>query len=222
MKLYCDPISTTSRPILMFVAEQGLDVEVVHVDMMAGGHQDPAYLALNPNGIVPFLVDGDFHLGESAAILKYLALRSRSAAYPADLQGQIRVDETVSWLSTQLHETFCVMVCYPAIGVPHGMGPAQLADLQTHGREHAPRWLTVMDQHMLAGRPYLCGDQITIADYLGLSFILLGKFVDYDLSAYPNIQAWVARLQARPAYAPTYAAFDMLSAFARSQQQVAA
>ena len=75
MKLYCDPISTTSRPVLLFIAEQGLEVERVHIDLMSGGHLDPAYLAINPNGIVPYLVDGDFGLGESSAILKYLAER---------------------------------------------------------------------------------------------------------------------------------------------------
>jgi len=218
MKLYCDPISTTSRPVLMFIAEQGLDVEIVKVDLMAGGAQDPEYLALNPNGVVPFLVDGDFRLGESAAILKYLAIRTHSTAYPEDLQAQIKVDEALSWLSTQFHESFCVMVCYPNMGVPHGMPAPQLRDLMAYGRDHAPRWLKVLDQHMLAGQPYLCGDRISIADYLGLSFVLLGRMADYDFTPYPNIQSWIARLQARPSYVPTYAAFDTMIAFMRSPQ----
>lgn len=221
MKLYCDPISTTSRPVLMFIAEQGLDVEIVKVDLMAGGHQDPEYLALNPNGIVPYLVDGDFHLGESAAILKYLAIRSHSTAYPEHLRAQMKVDEVVSWLSTQFHEYFCVMVCYPALGVPHGMPTHQHQELMAYGREHAPRWLKVLDQHMLADQPYLCGDRVSIADYLGLSFVLLGGLVSFDFSPYPNIEAWVARMQARPSYVPTYAAFDTMVAFARGQQQAA-
>jgi glutathione S-transferase len=221
MKLYCDPISTTSRPVLMFIADQGLDVEIVKVDLMAGGHQDPEYLALNPNGIVPFLVDGDFRIGESTAILKYLAIRSHSTAYPESLKAQLKVDEALSWFSTQFHEYFCVMVCYPNMGVPHGMPADQLAQLMAYGREHAPRWLKVLDQSMLADRPYVCGDHISLADYLGLSFVLLGGLANYDFAPYPNIQAWIARMRARPSYVPTYAAFDTMVAFMRPQDVAA-
>lgn len=221
MKLYCDPISTTSRPVLMFVADQGLDVEIVKVDLMAGGQMDAEYLALNPNGIVPFLVDGDFKLGESAAILKYLAIKAQSTAYPEGLQAQTKVDEALSWFSTQFHEYFCVMVCYPNIGVPKGASPELLQAMMAYGREKAPRWLEVLDGCMLKDQPYVCGDRITIADYLGLSFVLLGKLADYDFRPYPNVQVWIARMQQRPSYLPTYAAFDMLAAFARGQAQAA-
>jgi glutathione S-transferase len=202
----------------MFIADQGLDVEIVKVDLMAGGHQDPDYLALNPNGIVPFLVDGDFSVGESAAILKYLAIRCHSTAYPEGLKAQVKVDEALSWFSTQFHEYFCVMVCYPNMGVPKGLAPDLAAGLMAYGRETAPRWLEVLDRHMLEGQPYVCGDQITLADYLGLSFVLLGGLAAYDFSPYPNIQAWIARMQARPSYVPTYAAFDTLVAFLRQPQ----
>lgn len=221
MKLYCDPISTTSRPVLMFIAEQGLEVEIVKVDLMAGGNMDPEYLALNPNGIVPFLVDGDFRLGECAAILKYLAIKSHSTAYPEGLQAQTKVDEALSWFSTQFHEYFCLMVCYPNMGVPKGAAPELLQAMMAYGHEKAPRWLQVLDGCMLKDQPYVCGDRVSIADYLGLSFVLLGKLADYDFSPYPNIQAWIARLQQRPSYTPTYAAFDMLATFARGQAQAA-
>lgn len=222
MRLYCDPISTTSRPVLMFIAEAGLDVEIVKVDLLAQAHKDPEYLALNPNGIVPFLVDGDLRLGESVAILKYLAIRAGSPAYPQALQAQIKVDEALLWFATQFHEYFCLFTCYPNMGVPHGASPELSASLMAFGREHAPRWLEVLDRHMLAGRPFVCGDEISLADYLGLSFVLLGRLADYDFSPYPNILAWIARLQARPAYAPTYAAFDMLAGFIRGQAAAAA
>jgi len=222
MKLYCDPVSTTSRPVLMFIAEQGLDVEIVKVDLLANGHQDADYLALNPNGIVPFLVDGDFRLGESSAILKYLAIRTHSTAYPEDLKSQMKVDEAMAWFSTQFHEYFCLFTCYPKMGIPKGMAGELQAGLMAYGREAAPRWLRVLDEHMLAGRPYVCGDHITLADYLGLSFVLLGRVADFDFSPYPNIEAWIGRMQARPAYVPTYAAFDILVGMVRGPQQAAA
>ena len=222
MKLYCDPISTTSRPVLMFIAEQGLDVEIVKIDLLAGGHLDPAFLAMNPNGIVPFLVDGDFAIGECAAILKYLAIRSHSTAYPEALKAQMQVDEAMSWFNTRFHEVFCLFTCYPYMGVPHGASPELAAGMMAYGREHAPRWLDVLDGHMLADQPYVCGDRITLADYLGLSFVLLGALADYDLSPYPNITAWIARMKARPAFVPTYAAFDTLVGFVKGQHQQAA
>jgi len=221
MKLYCDPISTTARPVLMFIAEHGLEVELAHVDLMSNGQQDPGYLAVNPNGIVPFLVDGDLELGESAAILKYLARKVGSAAYPSELVAQAKVDEAVSWFSTQFHEYFCLFVCYPNMGVPHGAPPELLQAMTAFGRDHAPRWLKVLDGHMLAGRPYVAGDEISIADYLGLSLVLLGGIAAYDFSPYPNIEAWIARLQARPSYAPTFATFNGALAAFRGEQQAA-
>lgn len=217
MKLYCDPVSTTSRPLLMFLAEQGLEVDIVKVDLLAGAHKDPEFLALNPCGMVPFLVDGDFKLGEAVAILKYLAIRSHSTAYPEGLKAQMKVDEAISWFNTRFHEEFCLMTCYPAMGVPHGLSPELSAGIMAYGAEHAPRWLKVLDENMLAGQPYVCGDQISLADYLGLSFCLLGELVAYDFSPYPNIAGWVARMKARPSFVPTYAAFETLVGFIRSQ-----
>jgi len=221
MKLYCDPVSTTSRPVLMFIVEQGLEVEIVHIDLLSNAHQDPAYLALNPNGLVPFLVDEDLAIGESAAILKYLANVSDSTAYPEDLAAQAIVDAAMSWFSMQFHEYFCLFTCYPHMGVPQGLPPELSQALVAYGREKVPRWLKVLDEHMLAGRPYVCGDHVTIADYYGLSFTLLGALADFDFGPYPNIQAWVARMQARDSYAATFATFNQLVAFVRSQPRAA-
>ena len=222
MKLYCDPISTTSRSVLMFIAEQGLNVEIVKVDLLAGEQKDPEFLALNPNGIVPFLVHGDFCLGESSAILKYLAIRFNCTAYPDGLRAQMKVDEAVSWFNTQFHEAFCLFTCYPNMGVPHGASPQLAALMMDYGHEHAPRWLTVLDQHMLGNSLYVCGDEITIADYIGLSYCLLGDLCDFDFSPYPNVKAWIGRMKARPAFAPTYAAFQTMTGFLRGQERVAA
>jgi len=221
MKLYCDPVSTTSRPVLLFAAEHGLDLDIVHVDLMSNGHQDPAYLALNPNGIVPFLVDGDFRLGESAAILKYLAQKTGSATYPAELRARARVDEAVSWFSTQFHEYFCLFTCYPNMGVPHDLDPELAKGLMAYGATQAPRWLKVLDRHMLAGRDYVAGEEISVADYLGISYVLLGDLAAYDFSPYPNVQAWIARMQARPAFAPVFERYLGLVAFIRGRQAAA-
>ena len=73
MKLYHHPISTTSRAVMLFVAEQRIPVDMRVVDLFSGEHLRDAYAAINPNRLVPALQDGDFVLTESAAILKYLA-----------------------------------------------------------------------------------------------------------------------------------------------------
>jgi glutathione S-transferase len=69
MKLHMSPISTTSRPVMLFCAEAGVDVTMVPVDLMAGEHHGEKFVALNPNRLVPVLEDGDFVLTESSAIL---------------------------------------------------------------------------------------------------------------------------------------------------------
>ena len=84
MKLYMHPVSTSSRAVRLFCAENGIDVEEELVDLMSGAHHQEPYASINPNRQVPFLVDGDLRLSESSAILKYLAEKFDLPAYPKD------------------------------------------------------------------------------------------------------------------------------------------
>jgi glutathione S-transferase len=221
MKLYCDPISTTSRPVILFIAEHGLDVELVHVDLMSGANQAPAYLAINPNGLVPFLVDGDLALGESAAILCYLAQRAGSPAYPADLKARAKVDEALSWFATNLHEYFCLFTIYPNFGIPHGVDPELAKAMLAFGVTHAPRWLKVLDEHIIGDGTFVCGDQISVADYLGVAFITLGEAANYDFAPYPNIRRWVATMRTLRSWDATWAGFNGFVAAMQAQAQAA-
>ena len=80
MKVYYHPVSTTSRPIMLFAAEHDLPIEFTVVDLFTGEHLQPTYAMVNPDCLVPVREDGDFRLTESSAILKYLAEKVNSPA----------------------------------------------------------------------------------------------------------------------------------------------
>ena len=82
MKLYYHPVSTTSRPVVLFAAESNIPLDYQVVDLFSGAQYKPEYAAINPSHQVPVLEDGDFRLTESSAILKYLAEKAHSPAYP--------------------------------------------------------------------------------------------------------------------------------------------
>jgi glutathione S-transferase len=107
------------------------------------------------------------------------------------------------------------------MGVPHGGPPELMQAMMAFGAETAPRWLKVLDGHMLAGRAYVCGDEVTIADHLGLAFVLLADLPEYDLSPYPNILAWTQRMKARPSFEPSYGTFYAIMAAFKAEQKAA-
>jgi glutathione S-transferase len=104
MKLYMHPVSMTSRPVRLFIAENDLDVEEVVVDLMTGEHLRDPYASMNPNKLVPMLEDeGGFRLTESSSILKYLASKFDLPSYPKDLKRRAKVDEIMDWFNTQFY-----------------------------------------------------------------------------------------------------------------------
>ena len=208
MKLYYDPMSTTCRPVTLFLLDNGLDVEHEVVELFDGQHRTPNYAAVNPNQIVPYLVDGDFGLGEASAILKYLAEKTGSAAYPADLKARAKVNEAMDWFNTQLHRDLCVFLVYPQVLPPGHLPAVDATALGEFGLRGAQRWLTVLDRHMLGDRPYVCGDEITLADYLGVAHVTLAELIDFDFSSWPNVAAWIARMKARPGWDAANAGFN--------------
>jgi glutathione S-transferase len=192
MKIYYHPVSTTSRPLMLFAQENGLNIDFKVVDLMKGEHYQPEYIAINPSRLVPVLEDGEFRLTESSAILKYLAEKHNLPSYPKDLRARARVNEMMDWINTQLCRDLAYGLVYPQIFPTH----KRPTDEQHKGtlawaKERAKNWMQVLDKNILGTKnKYLCGDQITIADYFGAAFVSLAEFIRSDMKAYPNLHRW--------------------------------
>ncbi len=197
MKLYMHPVSTTSRPVRLFIAESGIDVEQQMVDLMTGEHHQEPFVAINPNRLVPVLDDGDLRLTESSAILKYLADKIGSPAYPKDLKARAKVNELMDWFNTNFYRDFGYGLVYPQI-LLHQRRPSDEAQNATiaWGKERAQGWLTILNDYWIGpDKAYLCGNEITIADYFGIGLLTLGEVIRCDFSKYPNVQRWVNNMK---------------------------
>lgn len=210
MKLYFHPASTVSRMVMLFAAQEGIALDYVLVDLMAGAQHQPEYKAVNPNAMVPVLDDGGFVLTESAAILRYLAAKSGSSAYPADLQARARVDEAMAWFYGNYYKDFGYGLVYPQL-FPHHKRRTDEAHAATieWGQAKTLRWLGVLESHFLGrGDAFLCGGQPTLADYVGVEMVVIGELVGCKFADFPNIRAWIGRMKALPHWAEAHAAHE--------------
>ena len=197
MKVHYHPASTTSRPLMLFSAESGMNIDFQVIDLFTGEHYKPPYEAINPNHLVPVLDDGDFRLTESSTILKYLADKSGSPAYPKEIKQRARVNERMDWINTQLNRDLAYGLVYPQ-AFPHHKRPSDEAQKATlaWAKERAAGWLKVLNDHILGGKnKYLCGEHITIADYYAAPFVALTGVIRSDLGAYPNVKRWLGTMK---------------------------
>ncbi len=202
MKLYMHPVSRTSRPVRLFIAESGIDVEEQVIDLMTGEHYQDPYVAINPNRLVPVLDDGDFRLTESSAILKYLADKIDSPAYPKDLRKRAKVNEMMDWFNTNFYRDYAYGCVYPQIFPNHKRedDAVQKATI-AWGQERAKGWMQILNDHWIGpNQQYLCGDEITIADYFGVCLLTVGEIIRIDFSAYPNVERWLSNMKTLPSW----------------------
>ncbi len=200
MRLYMHPVSNTSRPILHYVADNKLPVDQEVVDLMTGAHHKEPYVSLNPNRMVPALVDGDFILTESSAILKYVADKYDLPTYPKDLKKRAKVNEMMDWFNSNFYRDYGYGVVYPQI-FPHHKRPSDEAQSGTiaWGKERTKNWLTLLNDHWLGGgSKYLVGGELTIADYFGAALVTCGHPIRTEFKAYPNIVRWLEAVAALP------------------------
>ena len=214
MQLYAHPLSTTSRAILLFEAESDLKVDLRTVDLSSGEHMRERFLSINPDGLVPVLVDGGLRLTESSAILKYLARRTGSSAYPSDPRRRALVDERLEWINANVYPSFGYDLVYPQL-FPHERSrcPKTQAALLEWAADKSRRWLRTLDQSLIGpDQLCLCGNAITIADYLGASLLTAGEAIGCDFSEYPNIRRWLRTMRRLKGWPRVFAAFDSLVA----------
>ena len=223
MRLYFHPASTTSRIVQMFALEQGIDLEYKVVDLFTGEHMKPEFASINPNCLVPVLEDGEFRLTESATILRYLAEKTGSPAYPKDLKARARVDEMMDWLNANIYKDFGYGLIYPQT-FPHHKRPGDAVQAGTidWGKQKTQAWLKILDEKLIgAGKPYLCGNAITLADYMGAEILAVGSLIRCSYAAYPNIERWMRNMRALKNWPKVHEAIDGFAASLKDQSFVA-
>lgn len=217
MQLYCDPISTACRPLLALIAQHDLQVEIKPISLMAGEHLTDDFARINPRKVVPVLVEGDFVLTESGAILRYLAERAGSALYPTEPQSRARVNEALDFLATAFAPTYCKAVYLRLVARHNHPEPAVQAAMIAQADEQGAVHLQHLETEVLAHRPFLTGQGATIADFVGVSNVTLAELIGYDFSPYPNVRRWVSAIKAIPAWHNANKPFEAARASMASQ-----
>jgi glutathione S-transferase len=222
MKFYMNPVSNTSRPIRLLIAEYKLPIEEVVIDFNTGEHLKEPYISLNPNGLVPTLVDEDFVLTESSAIMKYLADKFNLALYPKDLKKRTKVNEMMDWFNTGFYRDYGYGVVYPQI-YPHHKRPGEEMQKGTiaWGKDQTKKWLKTLNDHWLGkGKQYLTGDDMTIADIFGVALLTCGHVIRNEFKDYPNIDRWVKNVEKLPNWKAVNEAVEGFREYVKAQQFV--
>jgi len=224
MKLHMHPASITSRPVRLFMAEKGIEATPVVVDLFTGAHHQEPFSSFNPNRLVPVLEDGDLKLTESAAILRYLAEKFDLPEYPKDIKKRAKVNEVMDWANSNFYRDWGYNLCYPQL-FPHHKRQTDEAHRLTveWGLAKSQFWLQVLNDYWLGhGKPWLTGDDITIADYFLGSIVALGEILGSDFANYPRIRAWLDRMEGLKHWAAISADLDGFAASVKGQPFVAA
>jgi glutathione S-transferase len=191
IKLHRMSLSGHSHRVQLFLSLLGLPYEMIDVDLLAGEHKRPEFLRMNCFGQVPVIEDGDVTLADSNAILVYLEGRYAPGQWlPKDPLGAGQVQRWLSVAAGQLAygaSAARIIVLFKRPDDPS----AAIA------RAHA--LLQVMDAE-LAGRPFLAGQAPTLADIANYTYTAHAPEGNVSLEPYPNVRAWLARIEALPGF----------------------
>jgi glutathione S-transferase len=178
---------------LWIAKELGLDYEHLPIEIGDTGAKTPEFLAINPNGRLPVIVDGDFVLFESLAITLYLAKKhSPGKLYPGTLQGEAKCWQWTMWALTEVDRGVNIWSLH-AVRLPEAERDAAKRD---EALKVIARPFQILDA-AVSKQDYLLGSQFTVAD-LNVAAVI-SRAIEMDLSALPNLKAWLTRCLERPA-----------------------
>ena len=187
--------SSNVQAVMWAIAELGLPHARHDRGHAYGGLDTPEYRAMNPHALVPTIRDGDLVLWESAAIVRYLAARyGAGTLWPEDPAVRAPLDMWAEWIKTTFSPLMNGRIFWPLLR--GGEPPADFHDAVATMKTMAGR----LDARIGAG-PWLAGAAFTFADILAGHLLYRYYALDFDKAATPHLDAYHARLQARPAFA---------------------
>ncbi|HEX3380227.1 MAG TPA: glutathione S-transferase [Paraburkholderia sp.] len=191
IKLYTTLLSGHGHRVKLFLTLLDLPFAVIELNMKAGDNREPEYLALNPFGQVPTIQDGELTLFDSNAILVYLAKRYGDPSWlPDDPRGAAAVQRWLSLAAGQIAYGPCAARLVTVFGAPLDHEQA---------KKVAVKLFDVIDEE-LGAKPFVAGARVTIADIAAHTYIAHAPEGGVSLQPYPNIRAWLSRVEALPRF----------------------
>ena len=188
--------STNVKKVLWMLDELELTYNIVNAGGAFGKNTDPAYLALNPNGLVPCFQEDDFVLWESNAILRYLAECSgKPEFWPADARHRASIDKWLDWASSSLIAPYR-QVYQTLVRIPE---PERDMALVASGMKVFEKYWAIADA-ILAKQKWLSGETFGIGDIpLGI-YAYSWYSLNIERQSHPNVERWYQQLTQRPAF----------------------
>jgi glutathione S-transferase len=189
MKLYYDPITVNCRKVAAGFNLMNVSFEKVHVGYLDGDHKKLEFLEINPNAMLPALVDGDLKLWESNAILQYVAeIEEAFAYYPREPKLRADINRWHLWEAAHWAPS-CYVYLMENVAKPFVEVEPDAAAIE----REAPNWnrlANILDQR-LANQRWLCGDKLTLADIAVAAPIHLHPYQKLPLDAHRNLRRWM-------------------------------
>lgn len=198
--LYWSIVSQPSRAVKAVLELGQVPHKDVHFDFAKGEHKSEDYLKINPRGLVPFITEGDFKLGESNAILKYIAETRGSVPstlWPADLKERAYVDQLLEWNQNHFRPGVLAVIRATMVALRAGEAPdadsiAFLDNLRKPVLDALEGFLTKREGG------FLTGANLTIAD-LQIFFEATDEIITgHNFDSYPHVKAWYEKVQNVP------------------------
>jgi len=205
MRLYHNRLSSNARRVLLTASLLRITLELVEVNFKDEGDRR-RLLAINPNGKLPVLEDGDFILWESCAIMQYLCEQAPAQTlYPAEPRARADINRWMFWTCQHFAPAVGVLTFEHIWKAMRGMGEADPREL-ARGERDLLQFGAVIDAQ-LAGREWIAGKALSLADLAlapSLMYLERGRL---PLQRFPHLMAWFARIEALPAWQQGAVAF---------------
>lgn len=196
LKIIGRKTSSNVQKVLWACAELDLPFEREDLGGPFGGNDTPEYLAMNPNGRVPTVIDDGFVIWESNACVQYLASKHAAGSwYPDDPQARGRAVQWMDWSLGTLGPSHVPAYHGLIRTAPEKRDPAKIAA----GRDAWSKNMAMLDGH-LANNAYIAGDTITMGDIAPTTVVFRWFNLDFEREDYPHAKRWYDELAKRPAF----------------------
>jgi glutathione S-transferase len=196
LKIWGRATSSNVQKVLWCCAELDIEFERLDVGGPFGGNRDPEYLAMNPNGLVPTVRDGDLVMWESNTICRYLAsTRNGEHLYPRDPAARTHVERWMDWQLAVIAPPMGQLLFGLVRSTPETRDPAAI---EAARRRAAAAW-TILDDEV-KDQPYLAGDHLSLAEIVLGTLIYRWFAFPIERPELPNLRAWHDRMHQRPGF----------------------